>query len=378
MSTKPRQIPWAADPHTKAKHALYDRYLSKWSPIMLRGWGANITYAEGFAGPGVYKDGAPGSPVIALRSVLGDPELRALVARGRMRFVFIDHEPRCIEILRGEVSKAVAPVAVNDLSAYGFDLTIERGDCDPALDDELTKAGAWGRPILAVLDTWGGSVPASLVAKIADNGNSEVIITMQPQYFLRFAKVEEIDHGDKVFGNQGWRRVAEQPSADKERWLLQLYRGTIRGAGFTHVLDFELVDTSGQSLYLIFGTSHERGLQKMKEAMWEVDTVGGVGYRDPRDPHQQTLEIELEPQTAPLRRLLRAYLETQPQQTSTIYGLRRFALYQTIYKESQVLPVVRDMLTDGEFTAAAAQSRQATFSDSVTLNRPRGNDPDHE
>jgi len=43
MSNKPRQIPWAADPHTKAKHALYDRYLSKWSPIMLRGWGATTT-----------------------------------------------------------------------------------------------------------------------------------------------------------------------------------------------------------------------------------------------------------------------------------------------------------------------------------------------
>ncbi|HCB03181.1 MAG TPA: three-Cys-motif partner protein TcmP [Nocardioides sp.] len=369
MSNKPRQIPWAADPHTKAKHALYDRYLSKWSPIMLRGWGANITYAEGFAGPGVYQDGAPGSPVIALRSVVGDAELRSLVARGRMRFIFIDHEPRCIEILHTEVAKAVTPVALEDLSNHGFDLTIERGDCDPALDNALTRSGAWGRPILAVLDTWGGSVPAALVAKVANNGNSEVIITMQPQYFLRFAQVEEIGHGDKVFGDQGWRRVAEQPSAEKERWLLQRYRSTIRNAGFTHVLDFELVDHTGQSLYLIFGTSHERGLQKMKEAMWEVDPVGGVGYRDPRDPGQQTLEIELEPQTAPLRRLIRAHLETQPEHSATIIALRKFALYQTIYKESQVLPVVRDMLADGEIAAPGAQNRVPSFSDTVILHR---------
>jgi three-Cys-motif partner protein len=64
MSGK-NSVPWDADPHTKTKHALYTRYLDKWMPIMVNGWGANITYAEGFAGPGVYLDGSPGSPVIA-------------------------------------------------------------------------------------------------------------------------------------------------------------------------------------------------------------------------------------------------------------------------------------------------------------------------
>ena len=63
-------VPWDADPHTKTKHALYTQYLGKWMPIMVTGLGANITYAEGFAGPGVYLDGSPGSPVIALRTLV--------------------------------------------------------------------------------------------------------------------------------------------------------------------------------------------------------------------------------------------------------------------------------------------------------------------
>ncbi|MDQ3641531.1 MAG: hypothetical protein M3450_08740 [Actinomycetota bacterium] len=41
-----------ADPHTKAKHAVYAQYLGKWMPIMVQFWGGNVTYAEGFAGPG--------------------------------------------------------------------------------------------------------------------------------------------------------------------------------------------------------------------------------------------------------------------------------------------------------------------------------------
>lgn len=90
----------------------------------------------------------------------------------------------------------------------------------------------------------------------------------------------------------------------------------------------------------------------MKEAMWEVDDVAGVGYRDPRDPDQQTLEIEVEPQTGPLRRLLRDHLAALPGQQATVYQLRDFALFGTIYKESQVRPVIEDMLAKGQALAA--------------------------
>lgn len=79
--------------------------------------------------------------------------------------------------------------------------------------------------------------------RFANNGNSEVIITMQPQYFSRFAAVDDIVHGDRVFGGTDWRQVAREPAANKERWLLQRYRRTIQAAGFPFVLDFELVDT---------------------------------------------------------------------------------------------------------------------------------------
>ena len=95
---------------------------------------------------------------------------------------------------------------------------------------------------------------------------------------------------------------------------MRQYRETIRKAGFTHVLDFELVDLRGASLYLVFGTTHDRGLQKMKEAMWEVDPVAGVRYRDPRDPEQQMLDIEVEPQTAALERLIALVLQPRGHQ----------------------------------------------------------------
>lgn len=181
--------------------------------------------------------------------------------------------------------------------------------------------------MLVVLDTWGGSVPIGLIRRIATNVSSEVIVTIQPQYFTRFAGSSDVAHGDRVFGGVGWRRVTEQRSSQKARWLLQHYRDTVKSVGFPHVLDFELIDNRGQALYLVFGTTHPRGLQKMKEAMWEVDDVNGVGYRDPRDPGQQTLDIQVEPQTAPLRRLIVDYLSSEPNRQAAFmsYANSRFS-----------------------------------------------------
>ena len=91
----------------------------------------------------------------------------------------------------------------------------------PQLERVLAREKAWDRPILAVLDTWGGAVSFDLVQRIAANPSSEIIITMQPQYFSRFASVTYITHGDKVFGDTEWRAVTHQPTEAKERWLLQ-------------------------------------------------------------------------------------------------------------------------------------------------------------
>ncbi|MFE3414100.1 three-Cys-motif partner protein TcmP [Streptomyces mirabilis] len=62
--TVPKDAVWERDPHTAAKHDLLKRYLEAWAPILLSRNDV-ITYAEGFAGAGVYKQGEPGSPVVA-------------------------------------------------------------------------------------------------------------------------------------------------------------------------------------------------------------------------------------------------------------------------------------------------------------------------
>ncbi|GHH29461.1 hypothetical protein GCM10018780_87530 [Streptomyces lanatus] len=50
----------------------------------------------------------------------------------------------------------------------------------------------------------------------------------------------------------------------------------------------------------------------MKAAMWKVAPSCGVRYRDPRDTRQQMLNLVFEPDTGPLRRILRDFISVAP------------------------------------------------------------------
>ena len=156
---------------------------------------------------------------------------------------------------------------------------------------------------------------------------------------------------DEVFGHDpAWRRVSDlADGAAKRRFLLTEYRSMLKKTGFSYLLDFEMIDRRGESMYLVFGIKHERGLQKMKEAIWEVDPNFGVKFRDPRDEQDEALFTVDEPQDAPLRRLLLEEMRNgEPVKVQT---LRRFALFETVYKESHVLPALERLRQDGQITA---------------------------
>ena len=67
--TSIRETHWDIEPHTIAKHRILRSYLDAWLPIMTR-WNGRVVYVDGFAGPGQYKGGEEGSPVIALKAAV--------------------------------------------------------------------------------------------------------------------------------------------------------------------------------------------------------------------------------------------------------------------------------------------------------------------
>ncbi|MEU5548159.1 three-Cys-motif partner protein TcmP [Micromonospora sp. NPDC047793] len=335
------EVPWPCAPHTGAKHDIYRRYLERWFPILLAGSNAypSVTYAEGFSGPGVYSGGEDGSPVIAMRALIE----KVPPNKGVARFAFVDDDQRCVSML-WDTLRAAFPDRPRPGEA--MPVKIVEGTCATHLEATLDSMKAWGQPIFANLDSWGNApVPYRLLRRLAANVSSEVIVTLFPQHFVRF--VSNLgEAADEVFGGDpSWRMVADLAPAAKSRHILTCYRQSLHKAGFPYLLDFELIPQKGQPLYLVFGTRHRLGVQKMKDSLWEVDRTQGVGFRDPRDEQAETLFDFDEPQLGPLTRLLAHKLrESGPLR---VQELRDFALFETVYRPEHVIEALKPLRDQG-------------------------------
>jgi three-Cys-motif partner protein len=352
----PAEPVWECKPHTVAKHRLLGRYLAAWYPILMQSRWESLTYAEGFAGAGVYKNGEPGSPVIAAEVFL---RRRHFLDAGKtMTMVLVEEDKRRIERLRQELRAAI--------SRFGnpprtLRIIPENGDCATRLLPVLAGAGARDGPIFAFLDSFGGpDIPLGIARAIAAVPSSEVLVTFGTSFLTRFGTQETHQQsGDEVFGGPDWRQVRSLPPGEKKAFLVSTYRQSLRQAGFAYVISFEMIDDTGSDLHLVFGTSSRRGLEKMKDAMWKADPVQGVTYRDPRDPDQMMLEFDVHPHLEPLRRALLAELLHGER---TLAQLQDHALLETVYRAPHVSQALPAMITGSliERDPPAGQLRKAT------------------
>ncbi len=337
----PNTTIWDRDSHTEAKHRVLAGYYDAWYPIMLSTW-PRLTVFEGYAGPGEYSDGEEGSPIIALRRLLDRPDL---VLRGKpVRFVFVEERKDRLDHLASLVDTKFRgrPGHVS--------VDLVHGSCEVVWERALTSAAAWGQPIFANLDPFGPGVPYPLVERLGKNKASEVLVTFMSDWLRRFATLEEVGDGDTQFGSTAWRRVADLASPEeKEIFLVTEYRSTLVRAGLRLTAPFRLSDEGGRSFYLIYGTSHERGLERMKQSMWKVDPVSGIRFRDPTDPHQGVLDLgKPDPGLTSLTQRLRTRLEGTASRELTVGELRNFALFETAFRPVHATAAVRRMLEAGE------------------------------
>lgn len=338
----PTGLLWERDPHTAAKHLLLRRYMSAWFPIMAKQFrDSGITFFDGFAGPGEYTNAVESSPVIAMTQALR-PEVTMLGTATRL--VFVEDRKDRAEHLgklldeRFDVRERPSTMSVR----------VHHGKCGDLYSSSITDLGGWGGPIFANLDGWGADTDYEIVKRVAQQQSSEVLVTFQDQFFVRFAGGEQ-EAGERVFGNSDWREVSNLPTAEKKPFLLTLYRKRLHDAGFQHVLTFEMIDERGHSLHLFFGTTNQVAVQKFKDALWAVDGIAGQQFRDPRDPNQMSFDI-LEHNFTALARIILERLEDGEQ---SMAQLCRYALLETIFKDTHVKPVVDGLIAERKVEPAS-------------------------
>jgi len=324
---------WSLPPHTKAKHEILRRYLQAWFPI-LSSRNGRVLYIDGFAGPGEYSEGEPGSPVIAINTA----KEHELKLNAELVFRFIEaREDRC-EHLEEVLRKIELPDNIKykvNCSKFNESLT--------SLFDELDEQGKRIAPTFAFIDPFGYSdTPFRVIERIMKNRSCEVLITFMSGFLNRFkSDSHKKEAFDLLFGTTEWREIILDPDSDEksEKKIVGFYQKQLESVA-KYVRAFEMINKSNQPIYhLIFGTNSIKGLREMKRAMWKVDETGMFSFSDRTDPCQTTL-IKSEPDYQQLKRLI---VNKFKGNAISIEGVEHF-VDETSFRETHFKkPILREM-----------------------------------
>jgi three-Cys-motif partner protein len=291
---------WLAEPHTLVKHAILRRYLDAWLPILTQQakllrqqYGSlgsrEILFIDGFAGPGKYTGGEPGSPVIAL-----DAAIKHKIAFPMpVRMLFVEQREDRFKSLQEVLTPKLAEAAKSP-NIHAVDP--RQGDCDAVLNAMLDECEArqikFG-PSLAFLDQFGyGAVSMDLIRRILSYPQCEVFTYLNYKDMNRWITDDgKADAFTRAFGGEEWREARDLPEKQRRDLLLSKYKQALKDrAGAKYVVSFLMFDKTGIPLYwLLFCTNNLRGLEEMKKAMWYVDKSGEFRFSDRDDPAQMEL-----------------------------------------------------------------------------------------
>lgn len=330
MATKTLPTVWEMEPHTAAKHRILQNYLFAWLPIMSK-YNRRLVYVDGFAGPGVYESGEPGSPIIALNAYLEHAQRDRIDSE--LVYVFIEEDAARVERLNEEIA-ALGQLPEN-LVVHVIEGTFQ--DRFAEVLDSVEEKGAELAPTFAFIDPFGYSdAPMDLSGRFLQFERCEALIYVPLRHVNRFVgRAGQENAMNTLFGTEEWKKARELSGAPRLRFLHDLFSDQLKSeCGLTYVRSFEIVSSanpaSGYTLF--FGTTHEQGLLKMKEAMWDIDPVGGQRYKDTTSSGMQPL-FEEEVDTDPLRDAMIEHFGEEP---FTIEEACEFTLVETPYIPSHV------------------------------------------
>jgi len=368
----PSETVWPLDEHTRAKHELLRRYLGAWFPILTYGgFHRRVLFLDGFAGPGVYADGEPGSPIIALNTLVSH---RVFGELGRTEFVFMfvesDHD-RCVSLddelqafwdRNGGQPKNVR---VHVIESTFADLAGE-------LLDHMREQKKQLAPTFAFVDPFGWKgVPLALIADLLSYDRCEVLFNFMYDSVNRWVTDERpgiARHFADLFGTgeDEHRRAAGLAGDERKRFLRDLYAHQLRAVGgFPYVRAFELmdIDRGRTAYYLMYGTRHHRGLEVMKDAMWALDPIGGVRFSG--FAGDEAMLFEPEPDFGPLEDAIRR--EFSGREVSVV-EIERFVIEHTDYKTTHYKKnVLKELEANDLIECLSDRKRRGTYPPGTVL-----------
>lgn len=316
---------WLRPPHTGAKHSIFRRHLEAWFPKL--SWTGLVRVIDGFAGPGEYSRGEPGSPLIAVQVAQYH---KANLSKCRIEFEFIEERTDRFLHLEAKIAELDVP--------YNITIRTRKASFKNALKadlDEVNRTGTHFPPSFVMIDPLGfEGVPMASIERLARQPRSEVLISFMYDSVTRWlSDSRNSSNFNELFDSTSWQHALAMSSADDRRdFLLGLYVEQLRSHGWRYTRTFEMRDEDNRTEYfLVFATNHIDGLKVMKQAMWKVDPSGGFVFSDATDKRQLTL-FDPTPNYSQLKALILQRFGQEPE--VPIEVLEEYVLVETAFRET--------------------------------------------
>lgn len=207
---------WKLEPHTAAKHEILRGYLGAWFPIM-SSWQGRVIYLDGFAGPGIYEDGEPGSPIIALETLMTH---NGIDLKGQTEFVFVfmdEDEERCA-LLTEEVDRLFDRFGGQPPKVV---VAIENTRFEEGVKDILEESdGKEIAPTFAFVDPFGWSgAPMDVMADLL-RPRCELLFTFiydQTSRFISIDNEQVIQQLEDLFGSDEFKKASRSQWSRPQR-----------------------------------------------------------------------------------------------------------------------------------------------------------------
>lgn len=357
----PQDTIWEIEPHTLAKHEILRRYLGAWFPILGTS-NQRVVYIDGFCGPGKYKGGEDGSPIIALREAIKHSER---LKGNTVTFLFVDERPDRIAHLKGELAKFPIPSNYVVHAVTGQFESVLR-----ELLGKLESENARLAPTFAFIDPFGfKGVPFYLVKRLLANSKTEVFINVMVEAVNRFLEhpdAQTRQHIVDLFGTDEVLEIARRP-CNRAVELRLLYQKQLSSCA-RFVRYFEMRSSHNRTLYcLFFASNHPLGHVKMKEAFWKVDTSSGFCFSDATNPNQLLLF-----ETDEVPNLASDLLQKFARQRASVGEVRRYVEDATPFTASQMRRALEQLEKDSrivvdESKLDGSKRRKNTYPDKAVI-----------
>lgn len=322
---------WDIEPHTRAKHDILVNYLGAWYPV-LGTTNKRVIFFDGFAGPGIYTGGEPGSPPLALRTLL-DHSFAPGMASCEFVFIFVEQDSDRFASLQAVVESE--RVSRGDWPA-NVKVILQNDNFIAVADSILTKLnGQRLAPTFAFVDPFGyRDVPIDTIKRFLDFATCELFIYFDYNSVNRFGTAGVVDaHFESLFGTKEFMNAPPAGDPMRRQFFHDLYESQLKAVcGFVYVRSFEMVNKQNRTgNYLFFCTRSLTGLRKMKEAMWKIAPLGDYRYSDLLAGQQILFELEVD--VSPLAEELRREFSGR---TVPIEAVEEFTLVSTPFAASHL------------------------------------------